>query len=199
LAQAELGCDEPLTSGLASGAEHPRGEARLTNEGRKHMISERLHKLRDAAHTCANCAGCGHTFEPDEPVWRVRVRTGAGYSGGCSMIIAPFCQQCLKPDWAPAVSSGRCEGCGRMAHNTEGYRDHIYCSGVCAKQCEARRHSAIARQQRAEARGPTRICGQCGGRFEPRRADARFCSGVCKQRAYRKRVTVSKNRTGSRL
>jgi hypothetical protein len=155
------------------------------------MISERLRKLRSAASTCANCAGCGHVFESDESVWRVRVRTGAGFFGG-SMIIAPFCRQCLKPYWRPVVSSGRCEGCSRMVHNTEGYREHIYCSEVCATKCEVRRHSGIARERRAEARGSTRVCVECGEHFEPARADVRFCSGVCKQRAYRKRVTLSK-------
>ena len=156
------------------------------------MISERLRKLRSAASTCANCAGCGHVFESDEPVWRVRVRTGVEFFGGHSTIIAPFCQQCLKPYWRPVVSSGRCEGCSRMVHNTEGYREHIYCSEVCATKCEVRRHSGIARERRAEARGPTRACAECGDQFEPARADTRFCSGVCKQRAYRKRVTLSK-------
>jgi hypothetical protein len=156
------------------------------------MINETLRKLRNAASTGKSCGGCGRDFQPNEPVWRIRQHVGLGLFGG-STIIAPFCEQCLLSRYRPVCSSDPCEGCGRIVHNTEwGKRAHIYCSEVCAKKCEVRRHSGIARERRAEARGSTRVCAECGDHFEPARADTRFCSGVCKQRAYRKRVTLSK-------
>jgi phage N-6-adenine-methyltransferase len=33
-------------------------------------------------------------------------------------------------------------------------------------------------------------CGHCGGLYVPRRSDSRYCSGACRQAAYRERVTV---------
>jgi len=157
------------------------------------MINETLRKLRNAASTGKSCGGCGRDFQPNEPVWRIRHNTGLGFFGG-STIIAPFCGQCARRYRRHDCLSEPCEGCGRAVRNTEwGNRRHIYCSEACAKGCEVRRHSAIARDRRAEARGRTRICAECGETFEPARADTRFCSGVCKQRAYRKRVTLSKN------
>ena len=33
------------------------------------------------------------------------------------------------------------------------------------------------------------ICGGCGEKFTPKRADARYCSNSCRQKVYRKRVT----------
>jgi hypothetical protein len=30
-------------------------------------------------------------------------------------------------------------------------------------------------------------CDRCGGRFEPSRSDARYCSNACRQKAYRLR------------
>jgi hypothetical protein len=64
----------------------------------------------------------------------------------------------------------------------------IYCSGVCREQARY----AAARAKRADLRG-TRICDNCDETFEPRRSDAKFCSDACKQRAYRKRVTLNKH------
>ena len=37
----------------------------------------------------------------------------------------------------------------------------------------------------------TRVCEQCGKRYEPQRSSSRFCSPACKQRAYRKRLSVT--------
>lgn len=41
------------------------------------------------------------------------------------------------------------------------------------------------------SRGRTLICAACGEAFRPVRTDARFCSAACKQRAYRKRLSVT--------
>jgi hypothetical protein len=37
----------------------------------------------------------------------------------------------------------------------------------------------------------TRICQQCRRPYEPQRSNSRFCSGACKQHAYRKRLSVT--------
>jgi hypothetical protein len=160
------------------------------------MIDETLRNLRNAASTGKSCGKCSRTLRPDEPIWRTRLSysTQATVFGMSSMIV-PLCEQCRSDDHE-VYASGPCECCGRTVHNTEppSRRKHIYCSDNCKRRHGSDCQSAIARQQRAEARGPTRVCGQCGEHFEPARADARFCSSVCKQRAYRKRVTRSKSK-----
>jgi endogenous inhibitor of DNA gyrase (YacG/DUF329 family) len=137
-----------------------------------------------ASQTGGSCAGCGRALGHDDPVWRRRVSRKRGWGS----TVAPVCEEC-QPTWRSVRTSGQCEGCGRLVHNTEGFgRRRVYCS----KQCELLRQHAIARQRRAEARGASRACAECSEHFEPSRADAQFCSTRCKQKAYRKRVTLNK-------
>ena len=37
----------------------------------------------------------------------------------------------------------------------------------------------------------TRVCEQCRKRYEPRRSSSLFCSRACRQRAHRKRLSVT--------
>ena len=37
----------------------------------------------------------------------------------------------------------------------------------------------------------TRVCEQCGKPYEPQRSSSRFCSPACRQRAHRKRLSVT--------
>ena len=41
----------------------------------------------------------------------------------------------------------------------------------------------------------TRVCEQCGKRYEPQRSSSRFCSPACRQRAHRKRLSVTSSVT----
>ena len=43
----------------------------------------------------------------------------------------------------------------------------------------------------------TRVCEQCGKRYEPQRSSSRFCSPACRQRAHRKRLSVTLSVTPS--
>ncbi len=43
----------------------------------------------------------------------------------------------------------------------------------------------------------TRVCEQCGKRYEPQRSSSRFCSQACKQHAYRERLSVTTNVTSA--
>jgi hypothetical protein len=76
-----------------------------------------------------------------------------------------------------------CEVCGRRVKPPRWIRRRdggkvFYCSEECAGGADA-----IAR--RIE---PTpRACAVCGETFTPARSDARYCSGACRQDAYRKR------------
>lgn len=146
-----------------------------------------IRKKLKAAKTGKCCGGCGRKLGAGDPVWRKRVGLGYGLMHWRTAMV-PLCERC-KPDaaWHPTHSSGACEGCGRPVHNTEGprRRRHVFCSERCVEIYQ----SAVARQRRSEARGTTRACGECGEYFEPARADAKFCSGACRQKAHRKRVT----------
>jgi hypothetical protein len=60
--------------------------------------------------------------------------------------------------------------------------------GLCSPSCERLARNAELRERRRSSRGE-RICEDCGGTFTPPRADGRYCSAACRQRAYRKRST----------
>jgi hypothetical protein len=140
-----------------------------------------------------HCCKCQRPLEAGEPVW-LRTRRVA---------IAPYvvrrrglnawCGACIK---ARDVSlrelhcygdGDPCETCGRPVHYA---RDVVHT--FCSLDCKLTAIEAKAKAKRREARGETRECLECNETFEPRRADAKFCSGACKQRAHRKRVTLSK-------
>jgi hypothetical protein len=61
-----------------------------------------------------------------------------------------------------------------------GWRRIYHCSKACYwRQLRARR--------KAEREPIAVICEACGGRFEPPRRGARYCSSACRQDAYRQR------------
>ena len=103
-----------------------------------------------------------------------------------------------RPD---ALGSAPCASCGRMVHNTESrwQRRWTFCSDACQRRHQSTYQAGIARVRRAEARGVSRPCEECGEHFEPTRADARFCSSACRQKAHRKRVTLAKCATRDRF
>lgn len=86
-------------------------------------------------------------------------------------------------EFARALSACRkaaCEHCGRPVQLKK-HRRHVFCSGACAR--------AYYNAQRARVVHAIQACAQCGKGFEPTRADAKFCSSACRQRAHRKTVS----------
>jgi hypothetical protein len=51
------------------------------------------------------------------------------------------------------------------------------------------------RDQNETAPAPRRVCDECGKAYAPHRSSSRFCSQACKQRAYRKRLSVTSSVT----
>jgi hypothetical protein len=43
------------------------------------------------------------------------------------------------------------------------------------------------------------LCAQCSKAYRPQRSDARFCSGTCRQRAYRERLSVTTRNASDRV
>jgi hypothetical protein len=68
---------------------------------------------------------------------------------------------------------------------------HANCAGPtgwhrvyhCSTACYLRQLRARHRKERMR----DVICGSCGGKFQTLRRDARYCSGACRQDAYRRR------------
>jgi hypothetical protein len=67
---------------------------------------------------------------------------------------------------------------------------HLDCGGTgfyrvyyCTQACYRRQLRARHRAERER----TVICRSCGGAFGSTRRDARYCSGACRQDAYRQR------------
>jgi len=133
------------------------------------------------------CARCERVLAPGEVVWRVNTYMGISwFSGASKHWVLPTCEACATGPrkyrrWWPETP---CEHCGRPVRNQQWmrYRRHTF----CCEQCESRHYARIARERRALKRTP-RACAECGETFTPRRADALYCSGRCRQRAYRKR------------
>jgi hypothetical protein len=133
--------------------------------------------------TAANCFRCEHTFEPDDIVWRARVRRGRhGWT------VAPLCDRC-RPEprrwewWRWARQPLPCETCGRRVMQRTPLRYHTFCSPRCASRYHTARERAV-RQQRPIL---DKVCDGCNGSFRATRADTAYCTSACRQRAYRLR------------
>ena len=147
---------------------------------------EKRIRARSAARHGEHCGLCGRTFEPDEPVWRQRVIVG--YFISYCWATPPVCESC-KPKWSGWLTPEACDGCGRPVHYEWSLRHRR--RALCCNACGKRAQNRAERAARAEARG-TRRCPTCAETFEPARADAKFCSSPCRQKAYRRRVTADK-------
>lgn len=81
----------------------------------------------------------------------------------------------------------RCRSCGRwLAVNPQ-----VANTKYCSHQCFRFGRSAAERERRRRAREggirPGPRCRHCGGLFEAKRADAKYCSGRCRTAASRSR------------
>jgi hypothetical protein len=94
-----------------------------------------------------------------------------------------------------------CPGCGGTRLTGDGYRFkrvrewrtgrdgypyRLRWAGYCSR-CADEAERARLRDLRLASRAAT-VCARCGTAFTPLRADARYCSSPCRQRAYRMRV-----------
>jgi hypothetical protein len=130
-----------------------------------------------------------------KPVTGLRVPWGGS---GSRHAPPPPCEQCVTADKASTgpgssrISGCRCKGChgarrtraGEPYTKDRGHRWHSYC-WPCASDQENARQRDLRRQARANRR-----CATCTRTFTPPRSDGLYCSGACRQRAYRQRVGV---------
>ena len=80
-----------------------------------------------------------------------------------------------------SVRKAHCKSCGNVFYTQ--VRSKIYCD---YQTCGVYAFRRMKRQERENARADTE-CLTCGALFTPKRADARYCSNACRQKAYRDR------------
>jgi hypothetical protein len=171
------------------------GEEAMTQD-----FAARRRMVRAAAATAGHCARCGHALAPGAPVWRQRTSYPIA-PFRLVYTVAPFCERCGKPKGKPTTARP-CEGCGRPVHHVPSWCNPYAPPprhALCSRACRRRQQSAVARARRAKARSATRACACCGEHFESKRADAVFCSGACRQKAYRRRVTADECLAGETI
>jgi len=135
-----------------------------------------------AIRNALNCEHCRRDLTDTEPVYRVRLWENHPWVRRYPTVLH-LCSDCadtMRRKWHPARP---CDNCARPVHHGENYKVplHVTCGPVC-------RNAIKAAQARALRRPPIFKCQSCGTPFGPKRADARFCSVGCKQRAYRRRL-----------
>ena len=152
-----------------------------------------LHARMVAAwRTGETCGACGRLFETLEPAalceWvdrtaRYRYRSW----------LVPVCLGCmvlpsLARPWRlrgevydcafkPIIETA-CDACRRPLRVVlDRRRRHVCCSDRCLQK--------VKKTERIARRAFT--CATCGAAFQPARTDSRYCSGACRQKAYRAR------------
>lgn len=75
-----------------------------------------------------------------------------------------------------------CQVCGREGYAT---RPRLYCTPRCQATATVGRLERYREARRSVDR--SRCCATCGEQFTPPRSDGRYCSPVCRQKAYRAR------------
>jgi len=132
---------------------------------------------------CCYTRSCGHVFTDGDVIHLRRLRPEFY---GSSWVRVPFCETCVSgfhPSWmemrtTPIACAG---GCGALV-SSWGLERFVACSSRCAE---------ITQRERRLVSHEPRACEGCGEEFTPTRSDARYCSGACRQEAYRKRKLVA--------
>ena len=95
--------------------------------------------------------------------------------------------------WSVLADQARGWSCARTSREVSAWKKRVSFADVDEPSFELREQvieligatAASITLPTRPATGPA--CADCGRTFRPRRADARYCSGACRQRAYRRR------------
>jgi hypothetical protein len=105
--------------------------------------------------------------------------------------IAPVCAACVSAAERVALTQkAKCVSCGctmlskppRRAWSLSAIRP------TCSSRCAQRMRRQRRRSYRYRPKGSS-VCKICKTSFTPKRTDARYCSGRCRQQAYRIRAS----------
>jgi hypothetical protein len=132
------------------------------------------------------CELCRESIAESEPIYRLSL----AYSHGFIEVgaVAHACARCIdgrplfkRRQWCESIP---CDHCARPVIYDR-YRE-VPLRVTCGPECRRAVRSAQARARRACRRREWR-CRSCGKMFPPKRTDALFCSGACRQRSYKRR------------
>ena len=144
-----------------------------------------------------NCPVCGEVIPADVAAVRAHVRSRRNRRGWSNSWTRRelICQSCAGKMWgesadgltefmAPSVTDAvtvSCEACDRLVMLTPDSRRKV---NVCSDRC---RNTYYAEHRKSVAIAVTHVCAECGVVMHGR-ADRKFCSSACRQRAYRVRA-----------
>lgn len=155
-------------------------------------IRHRRNRARLAAKRGDVCGECGRKLSLRSPVWYFRKHLYGEIS-----VFALFCRRCTPLRIQRAGILVPCVSCKRPVGRTPPSDERAttrwrkrFCSKRCEWRFEARRRSRHAAQTRLP-----RTCARCGAQTASRK-DSQWCSGRCRQAAYRAR---RKSTTGGRI
>lgn len=140
---------------------------------------------REIISTSKCCWQCRKPFAQGDVIYLPRIRDGYTFMGRDAHRVVPMCRSCKPPRTWGYQSPEPCQCCGRpVAIRVDGiYRKRV----ACGDDCRAKIEIALQKQKRLSVQHlPAVTCQQCGAEFGGR-ADARFCSSPCRQKAYRAR------------
>jgi predicted nucleic acid-binding Zn ribbon protein len=80
-----------------------------------------------------------------------------------------------------------CRSCGRWLVVHPQVANLRHCSPRCFRFDRSARERERRRQTRTLGFSPHQRCWHCGAAFDPKRSDARYCSGRCRTAASRAR------------
>jgi len=153
-------------------------------------ISGRVGRRRSDP-AASECYACGCELGPDAVVYRARWNHGRGSAGHTSWTIESVCEGCApepnrRSTWWWDHDPQPCQRCTRRVVNrvipTRPMR-HVFCS----PDCERRYYQDRQQEKRRATLDLDKVCEGCDEPFRASRSDARYCSGACRQRAYRAR------------
>lgn len=157
------------------------GPAPETEQEWAECIKRRIkHESDDTALLCEQCH---RDIGPEEPVWR------GGYQRAVS------CKDCGS-DAKRTERPKPCEGCSRPTVHSGYGRPFVYEPGLghskrtfCCNRCQEAFYRGRRKERISDERlkaGPRR-CEECQEILDGQRAEARYCSNACRQKAYRQR------------
>ena len=111
-----------------------------------------------------------------------------------------WCGPCVEPVKLCVVTRA-CRGCGRELSSTSWNACPPYCSIACWCEANVTRPYERAAERDEGSPGdepplppePERECAQCGATLEGARSTTVYCSGSCRQKAYRTRLCPRKH------
>jgi hypothetical protein len=141
--------------------------------------ARRPSQLQLLLHIHGRCARCHHPLGNAAYMVKETVYAGAIAAdlGGYQRSFVPVCPECATFEELDNQYRQRvvCGGCGRQLRVPAG-RYRWFCDDACRRVAGRR-----------DRRYKQLICKGCNTSFTSARVDAEFCSGACRQRAYRQR------------